>query len=66
MEINEANFLTYLKKEYPYLYIFEMEIRRVVGATGYGDVSVSCIIRDKKVFSSDVSGWVKKLYKTKS
>jgi hypothetical protein len=60
--INEANFLQYLKRNYPYLYNFEMEVRRIAKATGFGDVSVSCIIRHHKVFSSDVLGAIKTLY----
>ena len=62
MIINEVNFLEELKKRYPHLYDFQMEIERVINTTGYGDVSVSCIIRYKKVFSSDVIGAVKSLY----
>lgn len=64
--LNEVNFLQYLRKNYPYLYDLEMEIKKVVEATGYGDVSVSCIIRNRKVFSSDVSHWIKRLYEKKS
>lgn len=39
-----------------------MEVRRIAKATGFGDVSVSCIIRHHKVFSSDVLGAIKTLY----
>lgn len=59
----DDNILDYLKKYKPYLYDLEMEVNRIQQATGWGDISFSCIVRSKKVFSSDVSGWVKNLYK---
>jgi len=58
---DEANFLTYLKKHYPHLYCFEANIRRVAGETGFGDASVTCIVRNGKVFSWDSTFWVKHL-----
>ena len=62
--ITEYNFLEYLKKKKPYLFKIEMEVRRITNATGYGDISINCIIREGKVFSSDVGGWIKELYKS--
>lgn len=64
--IGEYNFLIYLKKNYPYLYDIEMEVKKIANATGYGDLSLTCIIRNKEVFSIDFGGsWVKRLYEDK-
>lgn len=61
--LTEVNLLTFLRKNYPHLYEFQREIKRVVEETGYGEVSVHCTVRNKKVFSTDVGGWVKTLFK---
>jgi hypothetical protein len=58
---DEANALAYLKRHYPHLYSFEMNIRKVVEETGFGDASVTCIVRHGKVFSWDSTFWVKHL-----
>jgi len=60
--IDETKLLEYLKKYKPYLYDLEVEVRKVINDTGYGDVSLSCIIRSKKVFSVDFIGARKKQY----
>jgi len=62
---NEELFLELLKRTKPYLYSIEMEIARVSKETGFGDVSISLVIRDKKVHSIDVASWVKQLYDKK-
>lgn len=59
MNIDEKNFLTLLKKHKPYLYLIEKEISKVKKASGYGDVSFSCILRERKVFSYESSSWTK-------
>lgn len=59
---DEDKALQFLEKCYPHLYDIQMEIEKVKNASGYGDMSASIIIRHKKVFSCDVSHWVKRLY----
>lgn len=63
MNFDEQNFLAYLKKYHPYLYDFEMEIRKVFEASGFGDASASASIKNRRVYTCDVSHWVKRLYK---
>ena len=60
--MNEIELLEQLKRDYPHLYQFQVEIQRIVNATGFGDVSASCVVRHRKVFSTDVGGWIKKLH----
>ena len=63
---DEHNFLVYLKNHYPHLYDIEMEVNKIADATGYGDLSLTCIVRNKKIFSIDFGGvWVKRLYDDK-
>ena len=61
----EFNFLQYLKKNYKYLFDLEMEVRRVIKETGYGDCSSTVIIKHSRVFTSDVMGCLKHLYEPK-
>lgn len=59
MMIDQKNFLTLLKKHKPYLYQIEKDIDKVRKSSGYGDVSFSCILRERKVFSYESSSWIK-------
>jgi len=60
---NDKEFLLYLKNNHKHLYDFELEIRKVALDTGFGDVGVSCVVRNGKVFSLDIVGARKNLYK---
>jgi len=63
--LNEEKLLKILQADKPYLYLLEKEIEKVANATGYGDVSVSCIVRGGKVFSTDIIHAKKYLHKKK-
>ncbi len=47
--MQDEAFLTFLKKHYPYLYEVEMEVRRIVDKSGFGDVSMVMKIQQNKV-----------------
>ena len=65
-EFDKQNFLTYLKEYYPHLYHFEMEIQKIADKSGFGDFSMTCIVRNGEIFSIDFGGvWVKQLYESK-
>jgi hypothetical protein len=64
-QLNEINLFEYLKKHYPHLYDFQMEIQKVVNATGFGEATISCTIRQSKVFTADLNHWIKHLYAEK-
>jgi hypothetical protein len=58
----DQNDLEYLRKHYPYLFDVEMQVRRVIDATGYGDVSVVLTIQHGVVERAEIMGAAKKLY----
>ena len=63
--MNNQDLLKILEQDKPYLYLLEQEIEKVAKATGFGDVSISCIIREGKVFSTDIIHAKKYLHKGK-
>lgn len=49
MNFSDENFLTYLRKNYPYLYDIECKVREVNNRSGFGNPSFSFTIINKQV-----------------
>ena len=60
--MNDEAFMAYLKTHHPYLYDFEMEVRRVADRSGFGDISYSVTLRNSEVTKSESMGSVVRQY----
>ena len=58
----DAEFLTYLKTNHPYLFDVELRIREVQKRTGFGDVSASFTLRYGKVEINEIGEFTKYLH----
>jgi hypothetical protein len=54
--------LLYLKQKAPHLYDVEMQVRRVVKESGFGDVSLVLHITDGVVDRGEILGSAKRIY----
>lgn len=59
---DEQNFIEYLKKNKPYLYDIEMQVRRLRDTTGFGDISISISMAHNVVDRGEIFTTVKRLY----
>lgn len=60
--LDEANVLRYLQQFYPHLYDVQMQVKKVAGNSGYGDVSVVLYITEGVVDRGEILGSSKKIY----
>lgn len=56
--MTNSEFLDYLKNNYPHLYDLELYIKEVQSKTGFGEISVSYIIKRGQVVLSDISRFI--------
>jgi hypothetical protein len=59
--LNEDD-LIYLKKNAPHLYDIEMQVRRVIAESGFGDVSLVLHITEGVVDRGEILGSAKRIY----
>ena len=59
---DEKNFMQYLKKEKPYLYDIELQVKKLQESTGHGDISVSISMAQSVVDRGEILTTVKRLY----
>jgi len=56
MDQIDEQFLEYMRNNHPYLYDVEMEVRRVLDRSGYGDVSIVLKIQHNQVEYGEILG----------
>ena len=57
-QMNEVNFLTYLKKYYFHLARIQSEVIKIMNDTGFGDIGINIKVERGKVASCDTSAWI--------
>lgn len=63
MNLEDQNFLTFLSKEYPYLYDIEMAVRKIQTTTGFGEISMNFRVERNKVDKGSVMIVEEKIYR---
>ena len=59
---DDRNFLEYIKKNKPYLYDIEIQVRKLRESGGYGDISIAISMAQKIVDRGEILTTVKRLY----
>jgi hypothetical protein len=63
MQVDEVNFLTYLKNNKPYLHDVELLVRRIREDSGYGDISIVFTMAHGSVERCEVISTTKRQYR---
>lgn len=65
MDIDKQNFIAYLQKEYPDLYLIEKEKSRLISTSGHGDISIVFKMINGVIEMAEVMGAAKVYFNRK-
>lgn len=60
--MDERNFIEYIRRNKPYLYDIEMQVRRIKESTGFGDISIQISMAHKVVDRGEILATIKRQY----